>query len=95
VSSAYDQLYALDGYHPVSLVLNCGDYHFRPYTKGTDIVLVDPYPFNNDKHWSSQYGTVCNSTYGEVDARPSRFSPGALTANLPPPDRRLRVRQLL
>lgn len=58
VTSAYEQLYALDGYHPVSLVLNCGDYHFAEYTEGTDILLVDTYSFNVDTTISSEYGTV-------------------------------------
>ena len=36
-STAYDLIYSLDGYHPVSLVLNCQDYQYTAYTSGTDI----------------------------------------------------------
>jgi hypothetical protein len=37
--STYDLIYELDGYHPVSIVLNCEDYNFSPYVKGADIVI--------------------------------------------------------
>jgi hypothetical protein len=60
VNSAYEQLYALDGYHPVSLVLNCGDFGWADYTKGADIVLSDPYAFNVNNRFSSEYKTVCS-----------------------------------
>ncbi|KAF8841644.1 hypothetical protein BDN67DRAFT_966894 [Paxillus ammoniavirescens] len=36
---AYDLIYDLDGYHPVSLVLNCQDYYWSSYTAGTDIAF--------------------------------------------------------
>jgi hypothetical protein len=36
---AYDLIYQMDGYHPVSIVLNCQDYDFSPYVIGADIVL--------------------------------------------------------
>ena len=39
----YDKIYDIDGYHPVSLVLNCQDYEFEAYTTGTDIVMQDVY----------------------------------------------------
>ena len=39
----YDLIYSLDGYHPVSLVLNCQDYYWSAYTAGTDIVMQDAY----------------------------------------------------
>jgi len=35
----YDFIYAMDGYHPISIVLNCQDYNFSPYVTGADIVL--------------------------------------------------------
>jgi hypothetical protein len=36
---AYDLIYQMDGYHPISIVLNCQDYNFSPYVTGADIVL--------------------------------------------------------
>jgi len=36
---AYDLIYQMDGYHPISIVLNCEDYNFSPYVTGADIVL--------------------------------------------------------
>ena len=29
----------MDGYYPVSIVLNCENYYFSPYVAGADIVL--------------------------------------------------------
>ncbi|KAG1859716.1 hypothetical protein F4604DRAFT_1906112 [Suillus subluteus] len=37
--AAYGLIYQLDGYHPMSIVLNFQDYKFSPCVKGTDIVL--------------------------------------------------------
>ena len=42
-SLAYDKIYDIDGYHPVSLVLNCQDYEFEAYAAGSDIVMQDTY----------------------------------------------------
>ena len=42
-SNAYDLIYSLDGYHPVSLVLNCENYYWTDYTAGADIVMQDTY----------------------------------------------------
>lgn len=43
---AYQQIYESDGYHPVSLVLNCENYYFKEYgLDGADVVMVDPYPY--------------------------------------------------
>jgi hypothetical protein len=42
-TTAYDLICSLDGYHPVSLVLNCQDYQFTAYAAGTDIVMQDTY----------------------------------------------------
>ncbi|KAF9458112.1 hypothetical protein BDZ94DRAFT_1313563 [Collybia nuda] len=53
------------GYHPVSLVLNCEDYHFTEYTSGSDIVLQDTYMIGNNVTFSSQWGTVCTRDYGD------------------------------
>ena len=35
----YDFIYQMDGYHPVSIVLNCKNYYFSPYVAGADIVI--------------------------------------------------------
>lgn len=40
----YDLVKSLDPYHPVSLCLNCLNYHFEEYTLGADIIMSDPYP---------------------------------------------------
>ncbi|KAH8092183.1 hypothetical protein BXZ70DRAFT_461711 [Cristinia sonorae] len=64
-SIAYDTIYSLDGYHPVSLVLNCENYFFDAYTKGTDIVLQDTYMIGNNVTFSSQWGTPCTTDYGD------------------------------
>ncbi|KAF6220378.1 hypothetical protein HO133_003510 [Letharia lupina] len=61
---AYDQIKSLDPYHPVSLCLNCENYHYQEYSTGADIILSDVYPIGTNTSWSTQYGTVCNSTYG-------------------------------
>ncbi|TFK71552.1 hypothetical protein BDN72DRAFT_869928 [Pluteus cervinus] len=53
------------GYHPVSLVLNCQDYHFSEYTAGSDIVMQDAYMIGNNVTWSTQWGTVCTEDYGD------------------------------
>lgn len=60
----YDLLKSLDPYHPVSLCLNCYNFHYGPYTAGADIVLSDPYPIAVNTSFSVPYGTVCNTTYG-------------------------------
>ncbi|KAL9129301.1 MAG: hypothetical protein Q9217_002212 [Psora testacea] len=61
---SYNLIKSLDPYHPVSLCLNCENYHFQEYSAGTDIILSDVYPVGTNTSWSSQYDTVCNSTYG-------------------------------
>jgi hypothetical protein len=61
---AYDLIKELDPYHPISLVLNCANFHYAEYTRGADIILTDPYPIAVNTSWSSQWDTVCNSTYG-------------------------------
>lgn len=54
----------LDPYRPVSLALNCADFHYAEYTRGADLILADPYPIAVDTAFSTVYGTVCNATYG-------------------------------
>lgn len=61
---AYDQIKSLDPYHPVSLCLNCENYHYEEYSAGADILLSDVYPIGTNTSWSTQYNTVCNTTYG-------------------------------
>jgi len=52
---AYDLINTLDGYHPVSLCLNCQNFHFQEYTSGADIILADPYPIGNRLDYSEEY----------------------------------------
>ena len=42
--NSYELIYQMDGYHPVSIVLNCENYYFSPYVVGADIVLEVRYP---------------------------------------------------
>lgn len=64
-SIAYDLIYSLDGYHPVSLVLNCQDYEWASYTAGTDIVMQDVYMIGNNVTWSNEWNTTCTPDYGD------------------------------
>lgn len=62
---AYNQIKALDPYHPVSLVLNCQDFFYPEYTSGADIVYEDAYPVGINATWSVSWDTACNTTYGD------------------------------
>jgi hypothetical protein len=62
---AYNTIKAVDPYHPVSLVLNCDNFHYGEYAAGADIVMTDPYPIGTNTTFSVQYKTVCNLTYGD------------------------------
>ncbi|KAF4611870.1 hypothetical protein D9613_003961 [Agrocybe pediades] len=53
------------GYHPISLVLNCENFHYTEYTSGTDIVMQDTYMIGNNVTFSSQWGTPCTTDYGD------------------------------
>ncbi|KAH9932841.1 hypothetical protein B0H21DRAFT_760442 [Amylocystis lapponica] len=64
-SIAYDLIYKLDGYHPVSLCLNCENYYWNEYSAGADIVMQDAYPIGNNVTFSSQWGTACTPEYGD------------------------------
>ncbi|KAH7885813.1 hypothetical protein F5I97DRAFT_1158171 [Phlebopus sp. FC_14] len=64
-TSAYDLIYNLDGYHPVSLVLNCQDYYWTYYTAGTDIVMQDVYMVGVNVTFSNTYQTPCTPEYGD------------------------------
>jgi hypothetical protein len=62
--ATYDLIYQLDGYHPVSIVLNCQDYNFSPYVNGADIVLEDAYPIGINGTWSAVWNTECTPDFG-------------------------------
>lgn len=62
--ATYDLIYQIDGYHPVSIVLNCQDYNFSPYIKGADIVLQDAYPIGINATWSPVWNTECTPDFG-------------------------------
>ncbi|KAF8556471.1 hypothetical protein OG21DRAFT_1409058 [Imleria badia] len=64
-STAYDLIYNLDGYHPVSLVLNCQDYYFTSYAGGADIVMQDVYIIGANVNTSLMFNTPCTTTYGD------------------------------
>ena len=64
-SLAYDKIYDIDGYHPVSLVLNCQDYEFEAYTAGTDIVMQDTYTVGINATHSVVWDTECTPDYGD------------------------------
>lgn len=53
--NSYDTIKALDPYHPVSLVMNCENYHFEEYTSGADIILTDVYPIGVNTTWSTKF----------------------------------------
>ncbi|KAM0751480.1 hypothetical protein T439DRAFT_347353 [Meredithblackwellia eburnea MCA 4105] len=61
---AYETINQEDGYHPVSLVLNCEDYKWTTYSAGADIIMQDTYPLYVNTTYSTEYHTVCNTTYG-------------------------------
>ncbi|KAF9873750.1 hypothetical protein CkaCkLH20_08860 [Colletotrichum karsti] len=61
---AYQQIKALDPYHPVSLALNCENFYYQEYAAGADIVMSDVYPVAINATFSPVYDTVCNETYG-------------------------------
>lgn len=60
----YDLIYQLDGYHPISIVLNCQDYNFSPYVNGADIVLHDAYPIGINATYSPVWHTACTPDFG-------------------------------
>ena len=64
-SFAYSKIYDIDGYHPVSLVLNCQDYEFEAYTTGTDIVIQDAYVTGINATHSVVWDTECTPDYGD------------------------------
>ena len=64
-SLAYDEIYDVDGYHPVSLVFNCQDYQFEPYATGTDIVMHDAYMIAINATYSVVWNTSCTPDHGD------------------------------
>ncbi|KAL8679039.1 MAG: hypothetical protein Q9224_007067 [Gallowayella concinna] len=54
-SRAYTHIKSLDPYHPISLCLNCQNYHFQAYTAGTDIIMTDTYPIGVNTSFSNKY----------------------------------------
>ena len=61
---AYDLINSLDGYHPVSLVLNCQNYEFAAYTSGADVVMQDTYPIAVNTSFSAEWHTPCTVDFG-------------------------------
>ncbi|KAF6836359.1 hypothetical protein CMUS01_05436 [Colletotrichum musicola] len=61
---AYEQIRSLDPYHPVSLALNCQNFHYAEFAAGADVIMSDVYPIATNASFSTVYGTVCNETYG-------------------------------
>lgn len=64
VEEAYRTISNLDGYHPVSLALNCDDHYFEDYGKGTDIILPTVYTIGNNVTFSTRYHTPCTRNFG-------------------------------
>lgn len=62
--SAYHLIHSTDGYHPVSLALNCADYDFSGYSAGADIIVSDVYMIGNDVQMSGKYHTACTPDFG-------------------------------
>ncbi|KAF2456422.1 hypothetical protein BDY21DRAFT_287945 [Lineolata rhizophorae] len=62
--TALGRIRELDPWHPVSLCLNCANFHYEEYSAGADIILSDVYPVAVNTSYSEVYGTVCNTTYG-------------------------------
>ncbi|KAF8895871.1 hypothetical protein CPB84DRAFT_1963145 [Gymnopilus junonius] len=62
--AAYNLIYSLDGYHPVSAALNCADYYFEEYASGADIILPDVYMIGNNVNFSLKYNTPCTKDFG-------------------------------
>ncbi|KIM41387.1 hypothetical protein M413DRAFT_27747 [Hebeloma cylindrosporum] len=62
--AAYDLIHELDGYHPVSIALNCADHFFEDYVSGADIILPDVYMIGNNVTFSTKYNTPCTKDFG-------------------------------
>ncbi|KAF2101825.1 hypothetical protein NA57DRAFT_53769 [Rhizodiscina lignyota] len=75
---AYQKLRELDPYRPVSLVLNCYNFHFPEYTAGADIIMEDVYPIATNLTFSDQWNTTCNTTYGDCGCDDCFAPPGSI-----------------
>ncbi|KAI1787409.1 hypothetical protein LXA43DRAFT_712840 [Ganoderma leucocontextum] len=64
-STAYDLINSLDGYHPVSLVLNCENYYWPEYSAGGDIIMQDTYPIGINATYSVRWNTTCTPDFGD------------------------------
>lgn len=62
---AHKAIAELDMYHPIALVLNCQNYHFREYTAGADIIMEDAYPVGINATYSVKWDTPCTDTLGD------------------------------
>lgn len=60
----YEQIRALDKYHPISEALNCKEFYYEFYASGADIIMSDVYPVSTNTSFSTVYFTECNATYG-------------------------------
>lgn len=83
-STAYDLIYNLDGYHPVSLVLNCQDYYFTSYAAGADIIMQDVYIVGANVNTSLMFDTPCTPTYGVCGCDNCLPIPAGLDDAVPP-----------
>ncbi|KIJ61685.1 hypothetical protein HYDPIDRAFT_31019 [Hydnomerulius pinastri MD-312] len=81
---AYDHIYSLDGYHPVSLVLNCQDYNWASYTAGTDIVMQDVYMIANNVTFSNEWHNTCTPDFGDCGCDNCVSIPAGDTAAVQP-----------
>ena len=81
---AYDLIYDLDGYHPVSLVLNCQDYYWSSYAAGTDIVMQDVFMVGTNVSWSNEWNTTCTPDYGDCGCDNCLSIPAGDIAAVPP-----------
>ncbi|KAJ5620619.1 hypothetical protein N7510_004603 [Penicillium lagena] len=63
--ATYELIKSLDPWHPVSLCLNCYNFHYAEYSSGADIILSDVYPIGINATYSTVWNTPCNTTYGD------------------------------
>ena len=64
-TTTYDLIYSLDGYHPVSLVLNCQNYFWTEYSSGAEILMQDVYEVGNNVTFSTEWFTPCTEIQGD------------------------------
>ena len=83
-TKAYALVYGLDGYHLVSVVLNCQDYYWIDYAAGTDIIVHDVYMIGNNVSYSNQWNTVCTPDYGDCGCDSCVSIPAGDSAVVPP-----------